>query len=161
MKSLKSIFLLVLGSLFLLSACAGVQPSKPVITKPVPKASKPPLYVKHACWKSPFNPHEVLENWTKLVMKPLSGAMVMTILGNPKINWKQDYQAGPKYSATPVPEGEITSVVIFVFVTVDRITLELAAFGYKDKHGIKHTYMLDVDTNCYILKPVSTEQVFS
>ena len=139
MKYLKSIFILVLSSLFLISACAGVYPSKPVITNPTEKPALD-FYVKYTCWKSPFNPHEMFRNWTKLVTNPISPVMTMTLVGNPKINWKQDYKVGTNYLAVPVLEGE------------------LASFGYMDKHGINRIYVLDIDTNCYILKSTLIEQ---
>jgi len=153
MKSLKNIFLLVLGSLFLLSACAGLQPSKPVITNPTVEEKAPDIYVKHDCWKSPFDPHKILKDWPKLTIKPVSGSMVLLIAGNPKINWKEDYQIGTPFSSMPVPEGEITSVVMFVFARIAGGTIELAVFAYKDKDGVKYTYIWNEQKDCYVIEP--------
>ena len=158
MKALKNIFLLVLVSLFLLSACVGTQPSKPVITKPVPKVSDIPLYTKRDCWKSLFNPHQILHEWPKLFVKPLSNMMVVVVAGNPKINWEENNRKR-QHLKMPVPEGEIAAIIIFVFVTIDGTTTELGSFGYKDKHGVSYIYALDMGTNCYILKITNNQEI--
>jgi len=163
MKALKNTLLLVLCSLFLLSACAGLQPNKPVVTNSTPEEVKspehPPLdfYVKHDCWRSSFNPHEVLQYWAKLDDRQISETMLLVIVGNPKINWERDYQIGTNYSDMPVPAGEITSAVIFAFIRVDISTIELAVFGYKDKDDISYTYRWSKTDNCYLLHPAADQ----
>ena len=48
----------------------------------------------------------------------------------------------------PVPKGEITAVVMCIFVNT-RAGVELAAYGYKDNLGVQHVFRLDMKTKCY------------
>lgn len=165
MKYLRHTFLLVLCSLFLLSACASVQTSKPVVTNSTQEEVKPAddehpaldFYVKHDCWRSPFNPHEILQYWKALDIRPINESMVMAIAGNPKVDWNNDYKEGTLYTEMPAPEGELTSAVVFIFVKVGVSTIELAVFGYKDTNGISHIYIWSEADNCYILNPTDDQ----
>lgn len=155
MKVLRITFLLVLGSLFLLFACAAQQPDKPIITNPVVEEksleSKTSIYTQYDCWESPFSPHKVLDTWPKLSIYPTKALMIMVIAGNPKINWQTDYVPGTPFTSVAVPEGEVTSVVVFVFGIVDVKTVELLVFGYQDRYDQYSVYKLDIDKECYVL----------
>lgn len=161
MKSLKSVFLLVLCSLFLLSACAGLQPSKPVITNPTVEEPVPDFYIKHNCWKSPFDPHKILKEWVNLVTKPIDSSMVMFVVGNPKIDWQIDYIPGTAFSDMPIPKGEITPAVVFIFAVLADKTVELVVFGYTDVYGIKCIYIWDEQQSCYRLEPTDGQDACS
>ena len=156
MKALKIAFLLILGSLLLLFACAAQQPEKPIITNPVVEEKAPEsntsMYTQYNCWKSPFNPHEALETWPKLSIYPTDSLLIIVVAGNPKINWQTDYVPGTPFTSVDVPEGEVTSVIIFVFGIIDADTIELLVFGYQDKYEQHSIYKLDVDRKCYVLE---------
>jgi hypothetical protein len=58
---------------------------------------------------------------------------------------------GTPFTSVAVPEGEVTSVVIFVFGIVDVKTVELLVFGYQDRYDQYSVYKLDIDKECYVL----------
>lgn len=163
MKYLKMTCLLLLAGLFLLTSCAGLQStSKRQLHEPeaFKENKNPPVdfYVKHNCWKSPFNPHEVLQYWVKVGAQQPNPMMVMLIAGNPKIDWKQSYQPGTDPTKMPIPKGEIASAVVLVFVKTPLNTIELIAFGYNDDLGVQNMYVWDKETNCYIRKLIPKQQ---
>ena len=161
MKYLKMACLFLLAGLFLLTSCAGLQStSKRQLHEPEAFKENKNLpinfYVKHDCWKSPFNPHEVLQYWVRLGAQQLNPVMAITIVGNPKINWRQLRGTNPMGVA--IPPGEITTAVVFVFAKTRMGTIELVSYGYKDNLGIKRIFMLDVETKCYERKLIPKQQ---
>lgn len=145
---------LILAGLFLFTSCAGLQStSKRQLNEPeaFKQNKNPPVnfYVKHNCWKSPFNPHDVLQYWVKVGARQVNSIMVLVIVGNPKIDWKHNYGPGINPTKMPIPKGETASAVVFVFVRTPVNTMELVVFGYKDDLGVQNTYVWDKETNCY------------
>lgn len=165
MKLFKIISLLVL-SLCFLTACANLSSLSPTpaVAQPTLNSERklhepdefkttepaPNFYVRHFCWKSPFNPHEVIHYWIKLSANQINEQIVVALVGNPKIDWS-DYKAGSK--CTPmnvkIPAGEIASAVIFVFAKTQSGTIELMGYGYNDDIGVKRMYVLNPKTKCY------------
>jgi hypothetical protein len=152
MKFLKTVGLLVLSFLFLLS-CANLNTSKRQLHEPeeikTPGTPVPDFYVKHQCWKSPFNPHEVLQYWVKLGAQQLNPNAAVAIMGNPKINWQQSTSQRRNPMDVLIPPGEITTAVVFVFTRTQMGTIELMSYGYKDNLGIQRIFVLDIETKCY------------
>ena len=93
MKAFKITLVLMLGTLFLLSGCAGLQTktsetaSSRQLHEPesikVPNAPPVNFYTHHNCWKSPFNPHDVIQYWTKLGHRQLNQVTMLVLIGNP------------------------------------------------------------------------------
>lgn len=161
MKFLKTAGLLVLALLFMTS-CAGFNTtSKRQLHEPeeirTPGTPAPNFYVKHSCWKSPFNPHEVIQYWVKIGARQLNPIAVMIVAGNPKINWKQDYR-GTDPTLVPIPKGEIASAIVFFLVKTPTNTIELVAFVYKDDLGVQNLYILNMETKCYERKLIPKHQ---
>jgi len=147
MKFLK----LVLVVLFITSCVSLNATSKRQLHEPEeiksPRAPAPDFYVKHDCWKSPFNPHEVLQYWVKLGSRQLKPNAAIAVVGNPKINWREI--SGNKSLNVPIPPGEIASLVVFVFAKTQSGTVELMSYGYYDDLGVQRVFVLNAKAKCY------------
>jgi len=170
MKLLKTAFLSVLACLFLFS-CASFKapPNAPTHATIVDRKAHEPnefksrkdpstippdnFYVKHDCWKSPFNPHEVIRYWDTLMVKSLNPQVAMAVVGNPKINWETDWDKKSDPTLMPVPKGEPASAVAFVLAQTSPGVLELVAYGYINDLGITVLYSLNQENMCYELEP--------
>lgn len=161
MKFLKTAALLVLSFLFIASCASLNTTSKRQLHEPeeirTPGTPALNFYVKHQCWKSPFNPHEVLQYWVKLTAQQLNPITALAVMGNPKINWQQLRGQGVTPMDVPIPFGEIATAVVFVFIRMEIGTVELMSYGYNDDLGIQHIFVLDLETKCYE-KHLVTEQ---
>lgn len=164
MKVLKITLILMLGALFLLSGCAGLQTktSDPAPNRQlhepesITSSNAPPVdfYTHYNCWKSPFNPHDVIQYWTKLGHRQINQVTMVVMLGNPTIDWKKALE---NTVGVPVPKGEIAAIIVCVFVRT-QVGIELAAYGYTDNLGVRHTFRLDMETKCYKKHLIPTQQ---
>ena len=127
MTFLKTAGLLILALLFITS-CASLSPTsqrqlhEPEAVK-TPGTPAPNFYVKHGCWKSPFNPHEVLQYWVKLGARQVNEKVAVALVGNPKIDWQQHRASGANPIEAAIPPGEIASTVVFVFARTPMGTM--------------------------------------
>ena len=154
MKYLKGILLTLLSSIFLFSAC-GADMFDRRLHEPDEFRSPDDLimsfYPQYECWKSPFNPHEVLRHWPLLLLEYVKRPMLLVMVGNPKIEWNENYKIGEDPSEILIPEGEITAVVVFVFAEMAPQYVELLTYGYADREGNYYIYKWNVDQECYTL----------
>jgi len=176
MKLFKIASLLVL-SLCFLTACANISLIPPVSAAAQPTIDPerklhepdefktdepdPNFYVKHRCWESPFNPHEVLRYWVKLAAKQLNEQIAVALVGNPKIDWsahRTKMGAKRRPMNVEIPPGEIASSVVFIFAKTPMGTIELMSYGYNDDLGVKKMYVLDLKTKCYKRVAVRKQQ---
>ena len=160
MKFLKTAALLVLSFLFI-SSCASLNTSSNrQLHEPeeirTPGTPAPDFYVKHQCWKSPFNPHEVLQYWVKLGAQQLNPVTAIAIMGNPKVNWQQFRGINPM--DVPIPPGEFTTTAVFIFTRTQMGTIELMSYGYTDDLGIQRVFVLNIETKCYEKHLLVTQQ---
>lgn len=140
MKSLKAFIVLAL-SVFLLGC---VTPpdfdrhfNEPAEFK-VGKHIATDFYNHKSPWDSPFNPHEVLRYWDKIHAEYMSPISLLIVVGNPKINWEGNKQ---NPDGRPIPEGEFTSAVAFIFMTVGNSKEpELVGYGYTNRNGRKQLF---------------------
>jgi hypothetical protein len=153
MTFLKTAGLLILAFLFIASCASLTTTSNRQLHEPeavkTPGTTAPNFYVKHKCWKSPFNPHEVLQYWVKLGARQLNKSIAVAIVGNPKISWQQYRTSGDNPMDATIPTGEIASAVVFVFAKTPAGTIELMSYGYKDDLGIQCIFALNLKTGCY------------
>ena len=174
MKLLKVVSLLFLAALLLIS-CASIKSLATPIAAAQPTidqqrklhepdefktGNNPPItfYIKHNKWESPFNPHEVLQYWVKVMAQPVNDQVMVAILGNPKIDWEVLVSRNIDPTKVAIPKGEIASSVIFIFVRTPQRTIELFSYGYKDDLGVQHAYVLDVETRTYKKKLIPKQQ---
>jgi hypothetical protein len=153
MTFLKTAGLLILAFLFITSCAILTSTSQRQLHEPeaikTPGTPAPNFYVKHECWKSPFNPHEVLQYWVKLGARQINESVAVALVGNPKIDWEQYRASGAKLTEAAIPPGEIASTVVFVFARTPAGTIELASYGYIDDLGVQRVFALNLETKCY------------
>jgi len=145
MKVLKTLLVVMLGTLVLLFSCAAIKPSERPDNKPVV------FYTQYDCWQSPFNPHKILTSWNVVAADKLKLNMVLVLVGNSKVDWEKVKLQNIDPSLAPIPKGEIASSVGFVFVNTSIDTVELVLYLYANKLGVFHIYKLNVETECYEL----------
>lgn len=167
MKLFKITILLVL-SLCFLTACANLSLLTPIsaVAQPTYNPERklhepdefktdtpaPNFYVKRSCWKSPFNPHEVLHHWVKLEASQINEQVAVAVVGNPKVDWsnyRKQKVNDREAMNVEIPAGEIASAVVFVFVKTQVGTIELISYGYNDDLGVKMMYAMNQKSRCY------------
>jgi len=172
MRFLKTASLLILAGLVLVS-CINLKSMSTPITQAQPTFNRqlyepdefktgnhPPItfYVKHNKWKSPFNPHEVLQYWVRLAAQQVNEKVMIAMLGNPKVDWKFLRNKNVDPMKVGIPKGEIASAVIFIFVQTPQRTIELFSYGYKDDLGVQNVYVLNLETMVYKRKLIPKQQ---
>ncbi len=141
---LRLLFVTILS--FLMFSCVAIE-TKPIFDRQqhepteFKKEARPEItfYNKRSPWESSFNPHEVLQYWTKVWMGRTNPSVLIVIMGNPKINWKNiDIRRNNPGEMRP-PKGEFSAAVMFLFQAVRGAKPELTNYGYI-LNGIKHFY---------------------
>jgi len=135
------------------------KPKRPRIKKSIYiPPSEPPIifYEQYNSWKSPFNPHKVLREWTKLSFNVEESIYFITV-GNPKHNWSSWSKSKDPLNRN-IPEGEVTSAVIFVFSIAKSKEIELEGFEFVDNLGIRNLFIWDKKVKCYVRFPDISQQ---
>lgn len=145
MKYLK-IALVLLGTLLLLFSCTNTR-----MKNTQPSGMPTDFYVKHNCWESPFDPHEILDSWPVIKTKMMDNYMALIMVGNPKIDWEYKLEMD-------IPEGDLTLAVVFAFVELPTGVVELFSFGYVDKDSTFYIYAWNIQQNCYTLYKTGIEK---
>jgi len=177
MKLLKVTGLLLLACVFLTSCAALKSISVPTaLAQPTPlmperklhepdefkTGNNPPItfYVKHNRWESPFNPHEVLRYWVKVMAQPVNEQVMIAVVGNPKIDWKVLVERGIDPTRVAIPRGEIAASVVFIFVRPPQGQgpVQLFTYVYKDDMGVSNAYVLDIKTRTYKRSEIPKQQ---
>jgi len=114
------------------------------------------FYEKHSDWESPFNPHDVLRNWTKLSFETEKNIYFVTV-GNPKHGWS-DWSVLEDPLERNIPSGEVASAVTFVFRVGKRKKIYLEAFEFVDNLGVRNLFGWDKGTKCYVRFPDTIQQ---
>lgn len=172
MKFLKMASLLILAGLVLIS-CANMKfmstptiQAQPTFNRQLHepdefKTDNNPtitFYVKHNKWKSPFNPHDVLQYWVKVAAQPVNDQVIVAILGNPKVDWEFLKYKNVDPTKVGIPKGEIAAAVAFIFVQTPQRTIELFSYVYLDALGVQNLYILDIETRTYKRKMIPKQQ---
>lgn len=89
-------------------------------------------------YESNFDPHKLFNEWSMLHGDVRSSTILM-VLGNPKIEWNESNRDTEQL----IPNGEITSQLVYIFQPRKDDLWELRVYMYRDKDGIIIAYVWD------------------